>query len=587
MYNKNNSFPASASLAFASSDPVQDRFKPPPENLQSKRTTSAFHPFQSHHSNTGNDNGPSVTYSHEQKTAETKITTDASIDLNQQSPGDSSLDMSKRVPPSLNAGKGKLGAKLTADDRKKRPSSTKRTESGGQFTFSTATTTKSSEEKKKLLTTPSRQQEPTSTRSLTLSTARLKDSGDTTFLHTPIEGSSTFTPFDDSHYTSRAKTHRKAGDDNPSRLSQKKKSTKRKKKSKTNRDESPTKKQIMNEMKPPPLEQQSTTRHVQKTQRRSKSERNVTKSSPNSTSSSERPGLTKRLSARDELRAFLKQDKESQRNLNPDEVVSRQQVNDPYIQEEQDRKRTERRDRKERYSRDTEAKEAKKDKKRTKEPSKPTRRKTRDPEMNRAAMEEATASGSRLPMHKQASLSTIESDAYSRPAVRPVSPDDLSPALINFFEWNKSPPANTHLRRRVLHRTPSSRGVVNHRQLLRKAHSTSDIHQFHLTPEWPTSRRNVRLHSMFYDLSIRRQNVTRASSPGRRQVSAHEMLQIMEPCSRREVMAAQGIDCSDSIGYRDDYVLNYGEILDTISLTSSQKANARRRGQNGKQRIEK
>ena len=56
-----NNISASATLSafiLTRTEPVQDEFKPPRENLQSKRAASAFRPFQSHHSDTGNDNGP-------------------------------------------------------------------------------------------------------------------------------------------------------------------------------------------------------------------------------------------------------------------------------------------------------------------------------------------------------------------------------------------------------------------------------------------------------------------------------------------------------------------------------------------------
>ena len=154
-----------------------------------------------------------------------------------------------------------------------------------------------------------------------------------------------------------------------------------------------------------------------------------------------------------------------------------------------------------------------------------------------------------------------------------------SPCLHSLFEWTRSPTSSASewkeespvSRPEALHFTPSSRGKIERRKLTRKAYTTSSIHQYHVTPEWPSQRRNARLHSLFYDLSVRREGSNKkASSTGVPVVSAKDMLSIMEPCSRREILTAQGLELEPPL-CREDCTFNYGDVIDNISLESSKQ----------------
>jgi hypothetical protein len=141
-----------------------------------------------------------------------------------------------------------------------------------------------------------------------------------------------------------------------------------------------------------------------------------------------------------------------------------------------------------------------------------------------------------------------------------------SPSLHSFFEWTRSPMPTSKWkeespvsRSEALHRTPSSQGQIERRKLTRNARSTSDFHQYHLTPEWPSQRRNAKLHSLFYDHSIRQQRSRKASSTGVPTISAKDMLNIMEPCSRREILTAQGLELEPPL-CREDYTFTTGTL---------------------------
>jgi hypothetical protein len=45
----------------------------------------------------------------------------------------------------------------------------------------------------------------------------------------------------------------------------------------------------------------------------------------------------------------------------------------------------------------------------------------------------------------------------------------------------------------------------------------------------------------------------------------------MEPCSRREILTAQGKELEPPL-YREDFVFDYGDVIDSISFTSTTQA---------------
>lgn len=560
---KDNSFASSTSSAFShvkTKAPIHtvnpNQIQSSDEKLKSSPQTSAFRPVKPRKNDPSSvkggvkDSGQVKTLLKD-KTIQPEEESKKSVSARKVSPPQQRLDTGM-VTRKQHSNTGRLKDKL---DRSTSTTTT-RTPSAGDFTFSTGST---KSEQRFTGGIPdetaghsrhryaSSQQPPSFRRKISVRSG----------------GSSTWAPVDEMWGPSETSTQTLETKEHVPPSYQKQKARKHKKKhTRTTRSKSPTKKEIIREVKPPPFSPHST-KHVRKTQRRSKSERSITQESPKSVSSSERPTLGRGMSARDEFRTFLEQDRISQRNLLPDDTKKRaksqRNLVDPYAR------------RKEKPSKN---KDATKDRKRKKKPSKdrqePTafdRENTRTSEVEQS---EDSAVRSQLLMSKQASMSTLGT-TESRQSV--VSPETVVPSLTSFFEWNRSPqPSEEEIQRR-LRRTPSSRGVMDSRDLLRRVNSTSDINRFHLTPEWPTPKRNGRLHSMFYDLSLRRHGDR--PSPGVRPVSARQMLSIMEPCSRREVMTAQGIELEPPL-CREDDLLNYGEILDNISFASSKKSKASR-----------
>ena len=571
-------------IKVVSVDPNQLRFSAPKDLVQSPGT-SAFHLFRAKPKTTSEDDmkatdnkelqnalkDPTKHPSQQQKDSLFRKISQRNLSIGSMNMADSGKV--KRSPPfSKGAPNAKLGSRST---------STTRTTSGGEFTSSTRSKSNKTTAFKSTNKTASRQphddlsvvsdetpnisRRKYGTAGSKLPSSRRssgQESLEGSLRQAPSLGSSTWAPADEiwGHHVSSVSEQEddsKVRRDNAPAL-QKQKSTRHKKKhSKSNRhitgDSSPTKKGLM-KLDPPPISLDERSKHIRKTQRRSKSERSVTQDSPNSQSSNER--MERTLSTRDEFRAFLVHDRvtQSQRNLMDAHRKSA-------FSKKKDRKR----------------------KKKTKSPPRTTGNRNRGsirvpeatekmPTITPNAGEETRRP--RILMQTQASMSTIDMSRSHHPSV---SPDDVGPALHSFFDWTRSPrPTEEFMAEeplRTLHRAPSSRGIVDRRKLLRKSHSTSDVHQYHLTPEWPGPKRNGRLHSMFYDLSLRRHDGHATASPGIRTISARQMLSIMEPCSRREIMTAQGLDLEPPL-CRDDDLFNYGEVLDTISLTSSNMTKA-------------
>lgn len=565
--------------------------------LRSQRTTSAFarvEPSKSSNNNdpnAGDSNQIKSTTTRDKSTMKEKKKQDRPRKLSQRNlanTGSRKVDMGKLKPSPPTDNKtptpGILKEKSTDHAQS---TATTRTLSAGDLTYSSGTTSSRSShdqafEREYHGRRTTRQSSYTSRPRM--STAHQLPSVASSMGHS--KGSSTWAPVDEmwgldppSVQTEESeRTHDTERKLPPS--FEKQKSKRKKKLRKPKRSGTPSKREIMESLSPPPLSdrEEKATKHVRKTQRRSESEKSITQESPHSVSSSEGPG--RGLSTRDEFRAFLIQDRESQRNLIPDHAkkgrsTSRRGFIDPYASK---------------TDKPSSKKEGKKERKRKKKhtakshPAVPlsdtnvneaNTRESRPSEnvasVTPTSVDSETSQRLRMLGSKQASMSTIESVSTRRASI---SPDTISPDLTTFFEWNRSP---SEPRRRV-HHTPSSRGTVDRRELLRKAQSTSDVNRFHLTPEWPAPKRNGRLHSMFYDLSLRRHGVgphgggSNPTSPGVPSVSARQMLSIMEPCSRREVMTAQGLELEPPLS-RDDSFFNVGEILDNISLTSSQRTN--------------
>lgn len=230
--------------------------------------------------------------------------------------------------------KSSRARKTTVKDKSDhRSTSTTRTSSAGDFTFtSTASTSRSDPQPKFYIPnddlsalsdeTPdlSRRkyfgttQQPSSTRLSSVQTSVLSSLG-------PSEGSSSdLHSVQLSSDSGRRQQERPQVDTRkhapPSFMPKQKSPKRKKKKSKEKRRESPSKKEIIKEINPPPLsEEEQSTQHVRKTQRRSQTERTITQESPKSVSSPERPTVGRGLSTREEFRAFLVQDRLSQRNL--------------------------------------------------------------------------------------------------------------------------------------------------------------------------------------------------------------------------------------------------------------------------------
>jgi hypothetical protein len=69
-----------------------------------------------------------------------------------------------------------------------------------------------------------------------------------------------------------------------------------------------------------------------------------------------------------------------------------------------------------------------------------------------------------------------------------------------------------------------------------------------------------------------RRKTTEKDRAGVPSISAKDMLRIMEPCSRREILTSQGKELEPPL-YGEDFVFNYGDVIDGISLTSTQATN--------------
>jgi hypothetical protein len=296
-------------------------------------------------------------------------------------------------------------------------------------------------------------------------------------------------------------------------------------------------------------------KHIRKTLRKSQSERSVTRLSPASNHSTDHE-----LSPREAFRAFLLQDRitQSQRDITKPPLAqtdritqSQREITKPPLAEQTGK-------RKKKRSKSTNSKRE--------HSTGSSRALGKQP----TPLSDVSASRSRLLNKKQLSMSKIDTSHAQLPEAVTITP---SPSLHSVFEWTRSPTSNEESkdpgsRLKSLHPTPSSQGLMDRRELMRKARSTSDVYQYHVTPEWPSRKRNAKLHSLFYDLSVRRQTIEKDSA-GIPLISAKEMLNIMEPCSRREILTAQGKELEPPL-YREDLVLNYGDVIDGISLTSTQ-----------------
>jgi len=198
---------------------------------------------------------------------------------------------------------------------------------------------------------------------------------------------------------------------------------------------------------------------------------------------------------------------------------------------------------------------------------------------------------------KQISLSGIPSDAAptSRPTTfspptrkrekfssksKSLSPSRAlgrQPSLHTVFEWNKEtdesnpsdPPAGA---KNVVMSTETPRKggpqQMDRRKMLRKSLSTTDVNQYSLTPKWPPKRLGNRsLHAQFYR---RQTNIAEMVPPPEKKdagsVSPEMLLEIIEPMSMRELLGLNGFTGGP---LTDDSCVNYGDILDNQSATSS------------------
>lgn len=145
------------------------------------------------------------------------------------------------------------------------------------------------------------------------------------------------------------------------------------------------------------------------------------------------------------------------------------------------------------------------------------------------------------------------------------------PSLHSLFEWNKQPSQSNLMVDSPNIVTTTSR-QLDRRSKLRRSMSTTDIKQYNNTPIWPPTKRQVHrnLHAQFYrrDTKLPTPPTVNRGMDSSPVVTTQQLLQVMEPCTMRDVLAFSGLgDGTKKQGSRK--LVNYGDILDNASSSNS------------------
>ena len=105
--------------------------------------------------------------------------------------------------------------------------------------------------------------------------------------------------------------------------------------------------------------------------------------------------------------------------------------------------------------------------------------------------------------------------------------------------------------------------------------ATTKSPQYALTPAWPNNKRlsNRHLHAQFYERTMGQEPLSQPAqyfSNAAPAVTAAQMLDIMEPCSIREVLTFQGF--SNGFDEPSANQLNYSDILDNNSMSTDESS---------------
>lgn len=191
-------------------------------------------------------------------------------------------------------------------------------------------------------------------------------------------------------------------------------------------------------------------------------------------------------------------------------------------------------------------------------------------------------------------LSGDEQDAKKQQ--RASSTTRRRPSLTTLFEWNREPSVS-NLSAAASAADPPREDesllvmnvstVPDRRKSLRRSLSTTDVSHYNKTASWPARRGSAsrgmhNLHAQFYrrstNLPTPAQSNCRSteSSPV---ITSEQMLQVMEPVTMREVMEFKGLGGSNhrQDNARQKKLVNYGDILDGQSVSSSIASSSARR----------
>jgi hypothetical protein len=161
---------------------------------------------------------------------------------------------------------------------------------------------------------------------------------------------------------------------------------------------------------------------------------------------------------------------------------------------------------------------------------------------------------------------TDERKPPRRPSLHTVFEWSREPSSSNLYASDDDPPADDDNSTVI-----SVSCVPDRRKLLRKSYSTTDINQYNKTPHWPPSARRQSLgglHAQFYRraTNLPTPSVVSRSNDSSPIVSAKQMLDIMEPVTVRELLTFSGL--MEGRTKSNSRVVNYGDVLDTQSLSS-------------------
>lgn len=219
-----------------------------------------------------------------------------------------------------------------------------------------------------------------------------------------------------------------------------------------------------------------------------------------------------------------------------------------------------------------------------------------DPSKRRMARNMSMSNLSASPVNS--SLSGDEQEHKYQPR-RTSSAVRRRPSLTTLFEWNREP-SSSNLSAAASAADPpmedESHLVMNvstvpdRRTRLRRSLSTTDVSHYNKTTSWPPARRGSashrggmhNLHAQFYRRSTNLPTPAQMNSRSTESspvITSEQMLQVMEPVTMREVLEFKGLSKNNrrDEGKRQKKLVNYGDILDSQSVSSSIAGGSARR----------